>query len=966
MLEQLIGQSLDRYQVLELLGEGGMGGVFRARDITLQRDVAIKVMHEQYARQGGFQERFLQEARTAARLDHPGIVKVFDFGQARSLLYIVMELIQGKSLRQELNDLSASARTMEIAEALQVTRQICLALAYAHEHGVLHRDIKPDNVMLKPEPSEGLPFRPVLMDLGLAKLAESGAMTVEGTAMGTPAYMAPEQALGEATDSRSDVYSVGILLYEMLAGKLPFPINTLTEAIRYHTRQVPPPLRDIRPEVPEAVERVVMTALAKDPAARYADASALAGAVTEVLDALPQPTVAPRGTQGTVVTPPLAAADADSRAKSVLAAFPPISPDPNHDRISALLPDGTVQSLLIQAAEVSIGSALGNDLVLPVPQVAAQHLRLRFDGAGYKAIDLNSQAGTYMGDRRLIPGVADDWNPDTLLRLGPCWLRLDRAARPIGQRPAGGTVLSTAQPAQRVSVFLHNTDVAAEPGASVSLSLTIVNQGPVVDHFQISAPGLPAGWLVPPPAIRLLPGAQQQVSVLIQPPRSPQSRAGVYPFALRVSSQDAPDQAGEAQARLTVLPYVEYQVSLQPQVSAAGRPIRLLVQNNGNQEQALAIACHDPAQALQFRPAQTELRVPEGQSAAATFRIRPRQRPLFGPQRSHPYSLQVTTPGAPPQTLDGEIRSAGLVPVWLPVLIAMPLIALCVAAAFLLLRPPTIRSLTIEPAIPLAGQPVTIRWDVENAQRIDLQPVVANLNPAAGEYTLPSGFPVGQALNFVASGRLGSVSQPLQIAVVTPTPGASATATPTLQPVAVVDSSPTPTVRVEQQATPTPTPTIAPPTATPTPCSVEPAAGYAAAAAGHPALGCALSPAVDTGFAVQRFEHGIMFWRQDKAVIYVLTTGAKNVWQQFADTFTEGMPEEDPALVAPSGKQQPRRGFGKVWREPLGGPSAAIGWALEREQGYSGNYQQFSAGLILRGNDGAIYVLLPGGSWVRQ
>ncbi|MDI7278039.1 MAG: serine/threonine-protein kinase, partial [Anaerolineae bacterium] len=171
MLEQLIGQSLDRYEIVELLGEGGMGGVFRARDATLQRDVAVKVMHAHFARQANFQERFLQEARTAARLDHPGIVKVYDFGQAQSLLYIVMELIRGDNLRQLITNLQESGRTLPLPEAVQVVRQLCLAIDYAHRQGVLHRDIKPDNIMLKPEPSEGLPFRPVLTDLGLAKLA---------------------------------------------------------------------------------------------------------------------------------------------------------------------------------------------------------------------------------------------------------------------------------------------------------------------------------------------------------------------------------------------------------------------------------------------------------------------------------------------------------------------------------------------------------------------------------------------------------------------------------------------------------------------------------------------------------------------------------------------------------------------------------------------------------------------------
>jgi len=243
MMKELIGQSLDRYQIVSLLGEGGMGAVFKARDITLQRDVAVKIMHPQFARRPDFRERFLQEARTAARLDHPGIVQVFDFGQARSHLYIVMEFIPGDNLRQMLQGLSSTNQWIVLAEAIQIVQQVSLALDYAHQQGVLHRDIKPDNVMLKPKPTDALPYRPVITDLGLAKLHEGGVMTVEGTSMGTPAYMSPEQAMGQATDARSDVYSLGILLYELAVGQLPFPVKTITEAIRYHTKEPPPPPR---------------------------------------------------------------------------------------------------------------------------------------------------------------------------------------------------------------------------------------------------------------------------------------------------------------------------------------------------------------------------------------------------------------------------------------------------------------------------------------------------------------------------------------------------------------------------------------------------------------------------------------------------------------------------------------------------------------------------------------------------
>ncbi len=224
-MDGLIGKTLDRYKIMELLGEGGMGAVFRGHDVTLQRDVAIKVMHPHLSRKSDFQERFLREARTAARLDHTSIVEVYDFGQAQNMLYIVMEFIPGDNLRTLLKNLRARQQWIRLDEAVHLMKQVAAALDYAHRNGVLHRDIKPANIMLKPEPVNGLPYRPILTDLGLAKLMEGQGLTQEGTSLGTPPYMSPEQALGEETDGRSDVYSLGILLYELAVGQLPFPIR---------------------------------------------------------------------------------------------------------------------------------------------------------------------------------------------------------------------------------------------------------------------------------------------------------------------------------------------------------------------------------------------------------------------------------------------------------------------------------------------------------------------------------------------------------------------------------------------------------------------------------------------------------------------------------------------------------------------------------------------------------------------
>ncbi len=275
-MEDLINQSFGKYKILQLLGQGGMGTVFRAYDTKLDREVAIKVMHPQFARQPDFQRRFLLEARAAARLNHPGIVQIYDSGEEQGYLYIVMELIVGENLRKFQENLRVQGRTLPLAQAILLIRKISQAVDHAHRNGVLHRDLKPDNIMLKRASTDQDEWQPVITDLGLAKLSEGTMHTLPHQIMGTLAYMSPEQLLAEKTDARSDIYSLGVLLYELAVGQRPFPINSLTEALRYHTREQPPKPRAVRPDLPVALERIILRALAKEPAKRYQTAGELA------------------------------------------------------------------------------------------------------------------------------------------------------------------------------------------------------------------------------------------------------------------------------------------------------------------------------------------------------------------------------------------------------------------------------------------------------------------------------------------------------------------------------------------------------------------------------------------------------------------------------------------------------------------------------------------------------------------
>jgi serine/threonine protein kinase/Flp pilus assembly protein TadD len=271
LLDRLRTTLSDRYDLDREIGRGGMATVYRAQDLKHDRPVAIKVLHPFLAMNLG-PERFLREIQIAAQLQHPHIVPLYDSGQAGDLLYYVMPFVEGESLRQRLD----REKRLPIEDAVHLGRSIAAALDYAHRHGVVHRDIKPENVMLH----EG---EAMVTDFGIAKAVTAAAastLTQTGATVGTPAYMSPEQAGGAAElDGRSDVYSLGCVVYEMVAGRTPFTGPTAQSIIAQCFTNPPPPLRGARDGVPAWAEQAIMKALAKEPADRFATAAQFSQAI---------------------------------------------------------------------------------------------------------------------------------------------------------------------------------------------------------------------------------------------------------------------------------------------------------------------------------------------------------------------------------------------------------------------------------------------------------------------------------------------------------------------------------------------------------------------------------------------------------------------------------------------------------------------------------------------------------------
>lgn len=256
----------NRYQLLERIGTGGMADVFRARDLMLERSVAIKILHETYSDDQSFQDRFKQEARAAANLSHPNIVTVHDFGFDHGQLFIVMEHIPGKDLKTILRQRGRYS----VEEAIPLMVQACAGIGYAHRAGLVHCDIKPHNMIVTPD------GRLKVTDFGIAR-ALSTILPDEraDVVWGSPQYFSPEQAVGEAPSPASDVYSLGVVLYEVLTGALPFTAPSSEELARMHLEENPIHPSEYIPEIPTALEEIVMKVLSKEPAARYRTADQL-------------------------------------------------------------------------------------------------------------------------------------------------------------------------------------------------------------------------------------------------------------------------------------------------------------------------------------------------------------------------------------------------------------------------------------------------------------------------------------------------------------------------------------------------------------------------------------------------------------------------------------------------------------------------------------------------------------------
>ncbi len=627
----LVGQTLLKYKLSAAMRAGYSGQVYRARDTESGADVALKVFKPSAGM--GAMKAALQPLLA---LKHPNIVQSLEIGESPSGLFLVTEFVQGGSLSTLLSRYAQENRQLEYPLALSLMRQAAEALTHAHGLGIIHGDIKPDNLLLSVPTTTTQLSRAYTLKIGdfsVSKIVGDSAITQDELIISSPAYMSPEQCQGIPSDSRTDLYSFGILMYEVFTGLLPFEVKNIGEAAIKHLYAAPRSPKELRADLSGDLETLILRLLAKNPADRYANTGDVRDALQGMLER-----IEPQGPPPTIIR----------GAGEALPAMPMIADLPDKsDSPRVTVVDGfgrIIKVLTLTNAGIRVGRLETNEAKLDDDQVSRQHLRVDWNGEQAYITDLGSSNGTHLSGQQMLPHTPTPWSFRASVSVGSYWLRLE--APEVASRLLVGVALDAA-----------SERLVLQAGSAGVVRVTVANLGRLVDHFNFRIDGIPSEWVRgPTDAVQLNPGVQTAVMLTVMPPRNSSATAGKREITVVATSREHPENTASAKGSLTIEPFAQTTLTLKPMRKSARTKTTFTASlaNNGNARLNYALYCEEDEPKLGFKFAAPLLTLEPGESKDVPLEVSAAFKLLGGTQvrpfrviaRGSTRSIRFPTPSA--------------------------------------------------------------------------------------------------------------------------------------------------------------------------------------------------------------------------------------------------------------------------------------------------------------------------------
>ncbi|GAB1420215.1 hypothetical protein MASR2M15_03040 [Anaerolineales bacterium] len=677
----LVGRSLAEYRIDRFIGDNPLASVYKASDLQLNREVALRILSPQWAMESAMRQRFLEEARILSRLDHPNIVRVYSYNNVENELFMVMELITGGSLRDFLRGIYSQNYQLDLDIALGLVIQLANGLHYAHQQGLIHREMRPENIVLRVTQSVGpvKQYQPVMTNFGIARYSNQQQIFNTETPQAMYPYLSPEECQGSAIDIRSDIYELGVVLYELIAAQPPFTPTSIAEAVRLHTREPIPDITQYR-RIPVELISILDRALQKDPNNRYQFAIEMARALERIKNSLVGEEVV---NQVIDVGDPQKTIILDRPIPREMPFFtrPPLI-DAYQEFDTLIFYSENNPTIAVPANKdiFTVGRGEDQDIKIDSMAVSRRHARIeRTAGGVYRIQDVGSQNGSWLGNYKLLTNVIELWDSGETIRLGDYWLRIERvidrdqdqfsmlppfefprAAASNGNQP---DLRQFPDPAHdKIGVIIDTTQITVQPGTSSVISFEIVNKSEIVDHYKIEVLGLPADWITQPTAsLDLLPRNRQTSHITFHPPLSSKSSAGNHAFEIEVSSQARDIKAVKVQGSLTIQPFQTFSVELYPQRIKDNRQTELTIRNTGNIHTTYQIEFRDREQILNYFLEGKQYTLSPGYTEKIPVKIKSRSRPLWGSTQYTPFEALVSPLMADASAIQQQISTGEVV-----------------------------------------------------------------------------------------------------------------------------------------------------------------------------------------------------------------------------------------------------------------------------------------------------------------